>query len=70
MFEPKKAFGRAPSPRGYQATILADSRLFLFGGSNGLLSFDDVYILDLAANAYLPQVTTFAMDVVTAEASA
>ncbi|KAF5329556.1 hypothetical protein D9619_009026 [Psilocybe cf. subviscida] len=70
MFEPKKAFGRPPSPRGYQATILADSRLFLFGGSNGLLSFDDVYILDLAANAYLPQVTTFAMDVVTAEASA
>jgi hypothetical protein len=48
--------------RGYHATILADSRLFVFGGYNGQTAFDDVYILDLAAGAYLPQVTSFTMD--------
>ncbi|PFH50368.1 hypothetical protein AMATHDRAFT_61181 [Amanita thiersii Skay4041] len=62
QYETRAIYGKAPSVRGYHATILADSRLFLFGGYNGQTSFDDVYILDLAANAYLPQVTSFTID--------
>ncbi|KAF9522512.1 hypothetical protein CPB83DRAFT_864388 [Crepidotus variabilis] len=58
---PRLFLGRPPSPRGYHETILADSRLFLFGGFNGYNAFDDVHILDLAAGAYLPQVTSFTM---------
>lgn len=56
--------GKPPSIRGYHATILADSRLFVFGGFNGSTSFDDVHILDLAAGAYLPQVTSFTMEAI------
>jgi len=59
QYEPRSILGKAPSGRGYHATILADSRIFLFGGSNGSNTYDDVYILDLAAGAYLPQVTSF-----------
>jgi len=33
-----------------------------FGGFNGHEVFDDVHILDLAAAAYLPQVTSFSID--------
>ena len=58
---PRLVLGRQPSPRGYHEAILADSRLFVFGGFNGFTPFDDVHILDLAAGAYLPQVTTFTM---------
>lgn len=53
--------GKSPAARGYHETILADSRLFVFGGFNGYSSFDDVHILDLAAGAFLPQVTSFTM---------
>lgn len=59
QYEQRPVLGKAPSGRGYHATILADSRIFLFGGSNGSSTYDDVYILDLAAGAYLPQVTSF-----------
>lgn len=59
QYEQRPVLGKAPSGRGYHATILADSRIFLFGGSNGNTTHDDVYILDLAAGAYLPQVTSF-----------
>ncbi|KAF9480612.1 galactose oxidase [Pholiota conissans] len=62
QYEPRLVIGKPPSMRGYHATILADSRLFVFGGFNGQTAFDDVYILDLAAGAYLPQVTSFTMD--------
>lgn len=62
QYEKRIVYGKAPNPRGYHATILADSRLFLFGGYDGITSYDDVHILDLAANAYLPQVTSFAID--------
>ncbi|KAF8626668.1 hypothetical protein AX15_004759 [Amanita polypyramis BW_CC] len=62
QYEKRIVYGKAPSPRGYHATILADSRLFLFGGYDGLTSYEDVHILDLAANAYLPQVTSFTID--------
>jgi Kelch motif len=59
QYETRPTRGKAPSPRGYHAAILADSRLFVFGGFNGHVVYDDVYILDLAAAAYLPQVTSF-----------
>jgi hypothetical protein len=62
QYETRTVYGKPPVARGYHATILADSRLFLFGGYNGQTSFDDVYVLDLAANAYLPQVTSFTID--------
>ncbi len=58
---PRTFLGKGPSARGYHQTILADSRLFLFGGFNGFAAFDEVYIMDLAAGAYLPQVTSFKM---------
>ncbi|KAF8645697.1 hypothetical protein AX16_007632 [Volvariella volvacea WC 439] len=59
QYEDRTVLGKPPSPRGYHATLLADSRIFLFGGYNGSSSFEDVHILDLAAGAYLPQVTSF-----------
>ncbi|KAF7304735.1 hypothetical protein MKEN_01187600 [Mycena kentingensis (nom. inval.)] len=58
-FEPRDIYGKPPSPRGYHVTLLADSRLFLFGGFNGMAPLDEVLNLDLAAAAYLPQVTHF-----------
>ncbi|PPQ68434.1 hypothetical protein CVT25_007827 [Psilocybe cyanescens] len=64
QYEPRVVLGKPPSIRGYHATILADSRLFVFGGFNGSTSFDDVHILDLAAGAYLPQVTSFTMEAI------
>ncbi|KAH9476812.1 Protein GLUTELIN PRECURSOR ACCUMULATION 3 [Psilocybe cubensis] len=62
QYEDRVVLGKPPSIRGYHATILADSRLFVFGGFNGATAFDDVHILDLAAGAYLPQVTSFTME--------
>ena len=62
QYETRAVYGKIPAPRGYHAAILADSRLFLIGGFNGLMLFDDVQILELAASAYLPQVTSFAIE--------
>jgi len=62
QYEPRPTLGRAPTPRGYHASLLADSRLFVFGGYNGHDVFEDVHMLDLAAAAYLPQVTSFSID--------
>ncbi|KAG8894376.1 hypothetical protein FRC00_009039 [Tulasnella sp. 408] len=59
QFEPRSTQGRPPSSRGYHVTTLADSRLWVFGGFDGHVVYDDVWILDLAAAAYLPQVTSF-----------
>ncbi|KAG8929865.1 hypothetical protein FRC01_003684, partial [Tulasnella sp. 417] len=59
QFEPRSTQGRPPSSRGYHVTTLADSRLWVFGGFDGHIVYDDVWILDLAAAAYLPQVTSF-----------
>ncbi|KIO21780.1 hypothetical protein M407DRAFT_57185, partial [Tulasnella calospora MUT 4182] len=56
QFEPRSTQGRSPSSRGYYVTTLADSRLWVFGGFDGHIVYDDVWILDLAAAAYLPQV--------------
>lgn len=59
QFEPKPTAGRPPSARGYHVSLLADGRLFVFGGFDGHSVYDDVWILDLAGAAYLPQVTSF-----------
>ncbi|EJD43628.1 galactose oxidase [Auricularia subglabra TFB-10046 SS5] len=61
QWESRPCMGRPPSVRAYQSAFLADSRLFVLGGFDGTSAFDDVHILDLAASAYLPQVTSFAM---------
>ena len=63
QYEPRQVAGRPPSARGYHAACLADSRVFIFGGFNGIEVFDDVHVLDLAGAAYLPQVTSFRIDV-------
>lgn len=63
QYETRAVMGKAPSQRGYHASLLADSRLFVIGGFNGGSAFDDVYVLDLAAAAYLPQVTHFTIPV-------
>lgn len=39
-----------------------DSRLFIFGGYDGTKEFSDVWYIDLAAQAYLDQVTDFTID--------
>ncbi|KAI0632818.1 galactose oxidase [Trametes polyzona] len=62
QFEPRPIAGKPPSARGYHAACLADSRLFIFGGFNGIEVFEDVHLLDLAGAAYLPQVTSFRLD--------
>ncbi|KAF8989519.1 hypothetical protein BGZ52_000580, partial [Haplosporangium bisporale] len=52
-------YGIPPAGRGYHASLLYDSRLFMFGGYDGQTVFDDIYILDLSTCAYLPQITDF-----------
>lgn len=47
------ATGSAPSPRGYHTAVLADSRLFIFGGYDNEHCFDEMFILDLSTLAYL-----------------
>ncbi|TFK29105.1 galactose oxidase [Coprinopsis marcescibilis] len=64
QYEPRTIYGKPPSMRGNHATVLSDSRVFLFGGFNGQQGFDDVHILDLAAGAYLPQVTSFEIEAI------
>lgn len=59
QFEPKPTAGRPPAARGYHVSLLADGRLFVFGGFDGHSVYDDVWVLDLAGAAYLPQVTSF-----------
>ncbi|EKM52608.1 uncharacterized protein PHACADRAFT_261148 [Phanerochaete carnosa HHB-10118-sp] len=62
-YEHRTIAGRAPSARGYHVSLLADSRLFVIGGFNGSEVYDDVHMLELAGAAYLPQVTSFKIDV-------
>ncbi|KAF8522698.1 galactose oxidase [Hysterangium stoloniferum] len=61
QWEARDSRGRCPTSRGYHASVLTDSRIFVFGGFDGSCVYDDVYILDLAAAAYLPQVTSFSL---------
>ncbi|GBE87088.1 hypothetical protein BKA93DRAFT_762123 [Sparassis latifolia] len=62
-FEIRPTAGTPPAPRGYHVAFLSDSRLFVFGGFNGNEVYDDVHLLELAGAAYLPQVTSFRIDV-------
>ncbi|CAE6499586.1 unnamed protein product [Rhizoctonia solani] len=59
QFETRQSAGRMFPARGYHSAVLADSRLVVTGGFDGETVFEDVSILDLAAMAYLPQVTRF-----------
>lgn len=55
-YETKPIAGQPLSSRGYHASLLADSRIFVFGGFNGQDVYEDVHILDLAGSGYLAQV--------------
>ncbi|KAK4049088.1 hypothetical protein OIO90_005558 [Microbotryomycetes sp. JL221] len=59
QWEQRTICGVPPSPRGYHATVLHDSRIFVFGGFNGQQVFDEVWTLELAGSAFLPQITNF-----------
>ncbi|KAM0787775.1 hypothetical protein ACM66B_003830 [Microbotryomycetes sp. NB124-2] len=59
QWEHRQTAGVPPSPRGYHATVLHDSRILVFGGFNGQQVFDEIWTLELAGSAYLPQVTNF-----------
>ncbi|RPA77114.1 galactose oxidase [Ascobolus immersus RN42] len=59
----RKVYGVAPSGRGYHGAVLLDSRLFFFGGFDGHNVFGDIYILDLGASSYYPQISHFSIEV-------
>ncbi|WVO16085.1 hypothetical protein L204_103751 [Cryptococcus depauperatus] len=61
-WETKIPQGVHPPGRGYHVALLHDARIFISGGYNGDTVFDDFWVLDLSASAYLPQVTTFEVD--------
>ncbi|KAI9267932.1 hypothetical protein BDA99DRAFT_435672 [Phascolomyces articulosus] len=61
-WETRKVWGAAPSPRGYHVAVLHDSRLVILGGFDGKTVFDQIYILELAACAYLTQITKFELE--------
>jgi hypothetical protein len=63
QFEDRPVLGKLPPARGYHSVVLSDSRLWLFGGFDGHIVFDDLWILDLAGLAYLPQVTSFGISI-------
>jgi len=58
-YETKPVAGQPLSARGYHVSLLADSRIFVFGGFNGQDVYEDVHILDLAGSGYLAQVHSF-----------
>ncbi|EPQ26888.1 uncharacterized protein PFL1_05523 [Pseudozyma flocculosa PF-1] len=62
QWEPRRVCGAKPPGRGYHQAWLRDSRLFVHGGFDGKDIFDDLYYLDLAACAYLPQITSFTVE--------
>lgn len=61
QWEPRRVCGQRPAGRGYHQAWLKDSRLFVHGGFDGKDVFDDLYLLDLAACSYLPQITQFSV---------
>jgi len=61
-WETRSIHGIGPTPRGYHTVVLYDSRLILFGGYDGKSYFGDIHVLDLSACAYLPQITSFAIE--------
>jgi hypothetical protein len=58
QWETKTPRGIAPPGRGYHVALLHDARIFISGGYNGVSVFDDLWVLDLSAGAYLPQVVS------------
>ncbi|KAN0065252.1 hypothetical protein ACQY0O_001749 [Thecaphora frezii] len=62
QWEPRRVCGSKPPGRGYHQAWLRDSRLFVHGGFDGKDIFDDLHYLDLAACAYLPQITSFTVE--------
>lgn len=52
-----KIGGGPPKGRGYHSAILHDSRVYVLGGYDGTEVFGDMWVLELATLAYLPQVT-------------
>lgn len=62
QWEKRKVYGAAPPGRGYHQTWLRDSRLFVHGGFDGKDVYGDMWYLDLAASAYLPQITSFTIE--------
>eukprot|EP00834_Sanchytrium_tribonematis_P002900 NODE_99_length_20465_cov_0.827654.p20 type:complete len:116 gc:universal NODE_99_length_20465_cov_0.827654:9967-9620(-) len=58
-FEGCKIQGDVPIGRGYTAGCLVDGRIFYYGGYDGRNIFDDLYVLELSSQAYLPQITKF-----------
>ena len=59
-WEARKVYCRhPPAPRGYHCTVLYDSRVIAFGGYDGSTVFDDLWMLELSAAAYMPQITSF-----------
>ncbi|KAG8805934.1 hypothetical protein FRC18_006412 [Serendipita sp. 400] len=63
QYEHKVTMGRPPPARGYHTSILADARVLVFGGFDGHAVYDDVWLLELAGAAYLPQVTSFSLNI-------
>ncbi|KAI8584373.1 hypothetical protein K450DRAFT_219535 [Umbelopsis ramanniana AG] len=61
-WETRSIHGIGPTPRGYHTVVLYDSRLILFGGYDGKSYFGDIHVLDLSACAYLPQITSFSIE--------
>lgn len=62
-WETMPARGTPPTgTRTFHQCILTDGRMFIFGGLEGRKVTHDVYILDMATYAYLPQVTSFQID--------
>lgn len=58
-----KGLRTSDTPVGYRTAVLYDSRICLFGGYDGKTVFEELYILELGACAYLPQVSDFDIDV-------
>lgn len=63
QWEPRRVCGKKPPGRGYHQAWLRDSRLFVHGGFDGKEIYNDLYFVDLAACAYLPQITSFGVEV-------
>ena len=61
-WEQRKVYGAPPNPRGYHVAVLHDSRLIVLGGFDGKTVFDQIYTLELAACAYLTQITKFELE--------
>ncbi|KAH8797177.1 galactose oxidase [Flagelloscypha sp. PMI_526] len=59
QYETRRIAGKFPSPRGYHASVLCDRRMWIIGGYQGAIAYDDVWCLDLASNGYLPDVISF-----------